>query len=529
MKAGILKRRWTDGLLFRFSLLFATFTIVTLLFSGIATYVTQTKAYKAQCVENIRNVGEYLEALIQDSKEEFISYQNYYMEHFAEADIPYDFTEFITAQREYETILATSNSQEESKPHLDFEDFTDDVKKAYFKYIHEYWLLTFEHAREAFSLPYTYYLVPKDDIYHMVYMIDGERTHKGPNGEKADEGELLYLGDEYYNNPEEYRVEWKTWFTGEPQDEFEVWDNAWGYTYAYYIPLIINGQKLGLIGTEIEVEKVNKDILLLSCKISILTSLGLITCIILVLFIINHCYIKKISLLEAQMLEYAEEKDPEIAIKIAGSITGRNEISSLTHQFAYMIFELEEHMKSLVSTKKELNDTKQIADEMNVLANKDALTGVRNKTAYNNETRRLEWHIDDGNKNFGLAMIDLNFLKRINDTYGHERGDIAIKKLCKIICHVFKNSHVFRIGGDEFIVILEKEEFFNAENLVKEFKSQINLISKDVSIDPWERVSAAIGYAAYDENLDSSVTSLFRRADKAMYAYKKEMKGEHER
>ena len=126
-------------------------------------------------------------------------------------------------------------------------------------------------------------------------------------------------------------------------------------------------------------------------------------------------------------------------------------------------------------------------------------------------------------------MIDLNFLKRINDTYGHERGDIAIKKLCKIICHVFKNSHVFRIGGDEFIVILEKEEFFNAENLVKEFKSQINLISKDVSIDPWERVSAAIGYAAYDENLDSSVTSLFRRADKAMYAYKKEMKGEHER
>ena len=71
---------------------------------------------------------------------------------------------------------------------IDFDALSDEEKKAYFIYWHEYWLLTFEHAREAFDLPYTYYLVPKEDKFIMVYMIDGERTHKGPKGEKAEEG-----------------------------------------------------------------------------------------------------------------------------------------------------------------------------------------------------------------------------------------------------------------------------------------------------------------------------------------------------
>ncbi len=204
---------------------------------------------------------------------------------------------------------------------------------------------------------------------------------------------------------------------------------------------------------------------------------------------------------------------------------GRNEIASLYRQFADLILEIDEHMKNLLSTKKELNDTKHLASEMNELAKKDSLTGIRNKTAYDSEARRIDWKIADGKNEFGIAMIDLNFLKRINDTYGHEQGDIAIKKLCSIICNIFKHSPVFRIGGDEFVVILEKDDLAGIEHLIQQFNAKIELLSKDENLEPWEQVSAAIG-CAFFESRDTSVADVFRRADQEMYKRKKQMKGE---
>lgn len=516
-------RKTTDSLLFKTALIFGVFTVITLVMSALTVYATQMKAYKAECVMRIQKIGDYLERLIQDSGQEFIAYQEYYMEHFAEANIPYDFDDFITAQRKYEALLAKDNPNHYDKKTFDFDSFSDEVKMAYFVYIHEYWTLVFENARKSFNLPYTYYLVPKEDIYHMVYMIDGERTPKDAEGNKAKSGKYIYLGDEYYDPPEKYEVQWRSWFTGERQNDFEVWNNEWGHTYAYYTPLIIGGQKLGLIGTEIQVDDVNKAILSLSIKIAGAISLGLLFCITIILAIVNELYLKKIILLESRMREFTEEKDPEIANKIKKEAKGRSEISSLFIQFASLILELDRYMRNLLSTRKELNNTKQLAEEMNELAKKDSLTGVRNKTAYDSEARRLEWGIADGKRKFGIAMIDLNFLKRINDTYGHEQGDIAIKELCNIICHIFKHSPVFRIGGDEFVVVLEKEDYANIGHLVNRFNSQIEALSTDANLEPWKRISAAIGYAFY-ESTDICVADVFRRADKNMYERKKEMK-----
>ena len=518
-------RNTTDSLLFGTALTFGFFIIVTLLMSAITVYIAQMKAYKAECIQNIRKIGDYLERQIQNSGQDFIAYQNYYMEHFAEADIPYEFDEYLEAQKNYEAIIAKTNPEFFEQKNMDFDSLSDEAKMAYFIYIHEYWILTFENARKAFNLPYTYYLVPKEKIYHMVYMIDGERTPKDQNGDKAESGKYLYLGDEYFDPPEKYKVQWRAWFTGERQDDFETWNNEWGHTYAYYTPLIIDGQKLGLIGTEIEVADVNKTILTLSIKIAGAISLCLVFFIVIIMLLMNKLFIKKVLVLESQMREYKEQKDPAIADKIRAQAKGNNEIASLSRQFADLILELEQHMNNLLSTKKELKDTKQLAQEMNELAKKDALTGVRNKTAYNSEADRLELGISEGKRDFGIAMVDLNFLKKINDNYGHEQGDAAIKKLCHIICHTFKHSPVFRIGGDEFAIVLEKEDFENIENLVQKFNAQLDLLSKDENLQPWEYVSAALGYALFRPN-DTCVADVFRRADQNMYERKKQMKAE---
>ena len=519
------KHKLTNGLLFRTALIFGVFTIVVLIFSCLTIYAIEMKEYKAQKVEDIKSIGDYLERMIQEAGEEFQVYQDYYMEHFAEANIPYGFNEYLTAQRRFENILAQQPPRKESdETKFGFESFSEEAKMAYFVYIHEYWLLNFENARKSFGLPYTYYLVPKEDIYHMVYMIDGERTHKDIRGEKSDSGEYLYLGDEYYDPPEKYKVQWRSWFTGERQKDFEVWNNEWGHTYAYYTPLIINGRKMGLIGTEVEVEAVNKTILFTSLKIAGGIAGGLVACIIIVLLVLNSVYIKKVVVLESQMREFALNKDPSIVQTIESGIKGKNEIASLSRQFADLILELQNYMSKLLSTSNELKDTRLLADQLNTLANKDALTGVRNKTAYDSEVRRLDEGIANGKKEFGIAMMDLNFLKKINDTYGHEYGNMAIKKLCYIICHIFAHSPVFRIGGDEFVAILERGDYAKAESLVDEFNRQLDELEKDKSLKPWEKVSAAIACAFFEPH-DKCVADVFRRADLKMYKRKKEMKG----
>ena len=519
----VLKR--TDSLIFKISLVFAIFSILTSAICGFVTYLSQMKAYKKQCLENVRNIGDYLEKIIQDSGENFINYQEYYLEHFAEIDIPYDFNEYHTARQNYQYTFLNDNTKDFSEiSDMAYASFTDEQKKAWFIYQHEYWLLLFEKARKAFDLPYTYYLVPKESEYIMIYMIDGERTHKGLDGTKSDEGDYLYLGDEYYDDPEKYKVQWRTWFTGEKQDDFEEWNNEWGHTYTHYTPLIINGRKLGLIGTEVDVADVNKGILK-----STVQQAGMII-VLLLLFIsflmrfINDNYVRKLVRLESYMREFTQDKDSKIVGKIKSQSWGKNEISSLAYQFSNLIIKLEEYMKELFSTSKELNEAKIRVKEMDVLANTDSLTGVRNKNAYDSEVEHLDEMISKGFYRFGVVMIDLNYMKLINDNFGHDKGDIALKKLCEMVSALFDRSLLFRIGGDEFVVIVEDQDYDNVDLLVGAFNSNLELIKERKNLDPWEKISAAVGYAIYNKNSNETYASVFERADQAMYECKKKMK-----
>ena len=194
--------------------------------------------------------------------------------------------------------------------------------------------------------------------------------------------------------------------------------------------------------------------------------------------------------------------------------------------------DLNDKITRLFHTTNELSATRQEADRMNELALMDALTGVRNKRAYDNAVDELAKSLAADSlhsREFGFAVIDLNGLKQINDTYGHEKGDIAIKELCSIVCSVFSHSPVYRIGGDEFAVILKGQDLQNIDKLVDRLGSDLGKISSDDSRQPWERVSAAIGYAIYDAERDESTGNIFRRADRAMYMRKQEMKGEKDR
>ena len=158
------------------------------------------------------------------------------------------------------------------------------------------------------------------------------------------------------------------------------------------------------------------------------------------------------------------------------------------------------------------------------LANKDALTKVKNKLAYNTATKELDDKAAaDPRTEYAVVVMDINGLKYINDTRGHASGDEYIKQCCHIICTVFQHSPVFRIGGDEFAVLLTGQDYDKREELLEKFRSIINANSRN------GQPNLASGMATFDVGLDRNVESVFERADKAMYDNKRLFKGRYER
>ena len=150
----------------------------------------------------------------------------------------------------------------------------------------------------------------------------------------------------------------------------------------------------------------------------------------------------------------------------------------------------------------------------------DALTGVKNKTSYALWEENINEEIKAGEKEpFAVVVCDVNSLKAVNDLYGHKEGDICIKNACAKICGIFSHSPVFRIGGDEFVVLLSGEDYAVRNKLLE----QINAVPRDTSkIRIGETISA--GMAEYKKDQHRSLSNVFEEADKAMYERKKYMK-----
>ncbi len=201
-----------------------------------------------------------------------------------------------------------------------------------------------------------------------------------------------------------------------------------------------------------------------------------------------------------------------------------DEIEKLAESMKKMEMDLNDQIETLFATRQELTSTREHADIMNEMANRDALTGIRNKRGYDTEIQRVNKEIMAGHTDIAVVMVDMNDLKQINDTYGHEKGDKVLCSLCDILCSIFKRSPVFRVGGDEFVVVVENQDFRNLDKNVEQFKACIERNRSEEDLEPWQRTSAAIGSAVYDPDKDCGIEDTLERADEQMYANKRAMK-----
>jgi diguanylate cyclase (GGDEF)-like protein len=151
------------------------------------------------------------------------------------------------------------------------------------------------------------------------------------------------------------------------------------------------------------------------------------------------------------------------------------------------------------------------------LAEKDLLTNCYNRNAYKNDTS--DWENLDG---VLLVTCDLNNLKQCNDTLGHAYGDKYITDSAEILKKIFgPYGKVYRIGGDEFCVIIPNQKLCDINQLLGLLVDEekiYNATSKLICLQ------IACGYAVYDPKTDSCMEDIRNRADELMYANKKELK-----
>ena len=175
------------------------------------------------------------------------------------------------------------------------------------------------------------------------------------------------------------------------------------------------------------------------------------------------------------------------------------------------------------SIQKMADSLKAHINQINNMAYWDSLTGLKSNASYNQMADKLDKEIKSGRAEFSLYIMDMNNLKQMNDTYGHKKGDEMLIDAANIMREVWQEDSIYRIGGDEFAVVLDNSVASQYEDHIKIFDKAIERFNQ--SNDKYDiELQIAIGLAVYNKGRDESFVDVFRRADNQMYEDKHKKK-----
>lgn len=295
-------------------------------------------------------------------------------------------------------------------------------------------------------------------------------------------------------------------------------EDRWGRFYSSYSPIFdSNGAVAGVVGVDFNAEWYEKEIASHGSSILVISVCSLTAGGFVVLLITTKVR-RRFGTLSKELTSLSGEVDSlskvvfsnpryEMAYKAEG--TGENALEQ-EEEKEDSISVLSARIRSM---RKEL---RRYIAYLHDQAYIDSMTGVSNKTAYLDEVHAINEKIKDGTVAFTIAVFDVNGLKNINDNYGHEQGDQVITDAAAVMREVFEADHLYRIGGDEFIAVLEDV----SEDEVGEMFGQLDERIADFNGNgrTYESVlSFSKGAATYRRGKDKEFKEVFKRADEAMY------------
>ena len=303
---------------------------------------------------------------------------------------------------------------------------------------------------------------------------------------------------------------------GTSATDSEPFEDEWGDYYSAWSPIKDSaGNIVGLVGLDFAADWYDTQV---ASHTRMILFIGVFALAVglLVMFMLTGQLRRKFKMLSAEM-SILSENFMELSDQINGKSAndrngtestidakGRDTIEQLGHKIREMRASLREYL-----------------DYIHIQAYTDTMTGVSNKSAYLSKIEELNKKINSGTASFAVAVFDINDLKGINDNYGHECGDRIITDTATVLGRVFPENSVFRIGGDEFIAVMEDVGEEELNGLFAKLDSEIerfNETEKDYAMT----LSLSYGGAAYRPGVDSDYKETFKRADQSMYEYKKD-------
>ena len=172
---------------------------------------------------------------------------------------------------------------------------------------------------------------------------------------------------------------------------------------------------------------------------------------------------------------------------------------------------LEKHRRATETLSKKL-------EESEAKALIDALTNVLNRNAYNMKIGELVHEYKRYKEEWALLVLDIDHFKKFNDTYGHKTGDKVLKSVAATISNSIRVSdHIFRYGGEEFVVILSRINKETTKNLSEKIRREVE---RDYLVDGDNELKVTMSIGATIITPEDTEASLFERADKALYQAK---------
>lgn len=318
-----------------------------------------------------------------------------------------------------------------------------------------------------------------------------------------------------------------------PEVTFFPNESEFGDIYTAIRPIFnSNGEPIAVLCADVLVDEITEGkirFIKMTCTIALIAGVVLI-------LIMSHWLRRRIAepimRLKNSAISFAERahgtKDLDVLEFEDPQISTNDEIEDLAVALSSMCRDMKTYTAELILSEKRMHVLKERVVKMHTLAHKDALTGAGNKAAYEDIVKRMDWDILAGKAKFAIIMMDLNYLKKVNDTFGHERGNLYLINAYKIIKEFFREEDIFRIGGDEFAIILQGEEYEKAVSNLTAFRERISEQIKNSDLEPWERISVACGIAFYNSENHEESLDVFKEADKVMYEEKKRMKAGRE-
>ena len=285
------------------------------------------------------------------------------------------------------------------------------------------------------------------------------------------------------------------------------YEDSWGKFYSAYSPVFDSkGNVAGIIAVDFSAEWYDEQLATLTRTTLIVAFLSLLIGAAIVVTIVTRNE-QKIGSIHSQLNELSNTLMQEMGNDPEDTEAGQKEADPKEEPAS--IESLGAHIQSMQT------ELKTQISQVHGHAYQDGLTGVKSKQSYLEMEKALNEKMAKGAlPDFGIVVCDVNDLKRINDTLGHQAGDEYIRKACRMICDIFGHSPVYRIGGDEFVVILTGRDYENRKMLMYELhrRSAAHIADGDAVVSG--------GLGDYVPKQDQSVHEVFERADSAMYEEK---------